>query len=262
MGWNEVGKGGGSGDYLKLEPGQKVKVHILSDEPFSFAQVYNSDIKRGVRVPDDFKRDGVKPRFQHAVVVWSMDDAAIRVWIMSNTTGKKLKNIFDSIGALSEVDIILARVGSGLDTEYSVVNVPTKFDPSVIEGVELPVLEELLAPESEETIDKVLAGEDPSTSFDPDALEKEAGEPEKKDAAPAKPAPAKPEGGNGNGGNEKTDLLRKCIHAFSTKPKYKDPKAKTAAIASATKSKALPKGKAMLSQCSLDELKRVYASVK
>ena len=82
MSWDDV-KEGGSGQFLTIEAGQKTKVHILSDEPYSFRQYFNRSINKGCVVPDDFANKEARAR--HAMVVWDMDAGEVKVWAMSAT---------------------------------------------------------------------------------------------------------------------------------------------------------------------------------
>ncbi len=263
MSWDDVGRGG-SGNFLKVDAGKTVRVHLLSDMtdgPFSFASVFNKELQQGVRVPEDFKQDGVKVRWQHGVVVYSFADGEVKVWIMSNTTAKKFKNVFDSYsGDLSTVDLNVSRIGTGLDTDYGVVPVPTKYAEEAAE-MDQPVLDEVFAVEDDARIQEVCGGGSGGVEpVDPEA----AAEPPVEEEAPpppvARPAarPAAPKAAAvapTNGAAAKTELLKKCIHAFATKPKYKDPKVKGALLKRVT-------GKVILSTCSVDELKKLLPNIR
>lgn len=274
MGWNSIGEGGGGDDFLKIEPGSKVVMHVLSEEPFSFWQIYNEQAKRSAVVPDDFP--GKKSR-RHAFLVWLMQEKQVKVWIVSNTTGKAIRNIYEGYGnSLGTVDLQVSRIGKGLDTEYGVVPLPTKFKEEWLADLQIPVLEEMqsLFAADEETINKIAGGQDPTTEFNEPAQEAAEevpteeptpeSEPEPEPApAPAKTAarpttvarPAANGHANGNGASDaRIKLVRQVMHVFATKPKYKDQKARAAVLKQVSK-------KQIVSQLSADELAKLIKLV-
>jgi hypothetical protein len=274
MGWNDVGRSGGT-DFLKLDPGAKVKVHILSEEPHSTWGIFNQAIQRGARVSEGFSQPGVDTKIKHAFVIWNLDAGQVQVWEVSNTTAAGIKNIHEQYGgSLADVDLMVTRVGSGLKTKYPIVPVPTKFDASCIEGVELPDLAALLKEDDEETINSIIAGIVPDggasgeatgeaasaeeTPTDETPSEEQAPVPAK--PAPAKPAPAKPApvkpAAAQTADPARAGLAVQVLAIFKAKPKYKDVKAREAAV------KMVNKTKISFSQLNTEELKKLLVILK
>ena len=127
--------------------------------------------------------DETKARLRHSFVVYDLGDKAIKTWTVSNTVALSVKNIWESYdGDLSSVDLEIKRTGTGLNTKYAVVPVKTKYEDSMIEGEDLPDLESIFTPATEEEIKSM--------------LESEVGDEEAEQAVekskPAKPAAKKP----------------------------------------------------------------------
>lgn len=263
MGWNDVGMNAGGADFLKIEPGQSVLVHVLSDEPVSFFQYYNQDVQRGLVVPPGFKDSSIKLRAQHAVLVWSFKDEAVKIWAMGNRLATQVKGIMDTYdGSLSTVDINLKRNGTGKDTTYIPTPKPTTFDQALIDGVELPVLEEVFAPGSEEDIENLKNGIVPQREDDEVASgsgDESAGESAGATTAtvtrtaPAKAtAPAK----TASPADQRLALVKQVTQLFATNAKYKTPAARLTLI------KSIAKGKTTLSQLSVPELQTLVKKAK
>lgn len=280
MGWEDVGQGGG-GDFLKIEPGSKVRLHVLSEEPHSYWQYFNDKIQRGVVVPDGYDAGNEKLRRQHALAIFNMDAKEAKVWLMGNRVAGEIKNIFDNYQGLSTIDLIVSRTGTGKSTKYAVVPVPTKFQDSWLEGLTIPEPTEIkaLQPAEDDVIQALMAGQDPSADFQEPAAEEtaQAETPAEETAAPeesfeeaaeepapkavvkpqakpaVKPIAAKPAA---TGGDPRAPYIRAITHKLMTTPKFKDPKVRIALI------KRISKAKSAVSQLSLDELKKLQPLVK
>lgn len=289
MAWGDVGVGGGGGNFLKLKAGEKTMLHVLSEEPTSFFQHFFQSINRGATCPGQdcpacaSGQKEFRKRAQHVFVVYDYKDKQVKLWAMGNETAEQVKNVYDTYdSSLAGVDLQVTRTGTGRDTKYGVVPKQTRFQESFVEGQEQPDPEESSKPASAEDIQQMMEGVNPAESFDPEKLEEtgdgakggsddpwgdEAGE--KTPPAPAKPSGkgAWPTGGaksapakaNGNGSavssSERMQLIRKVMHAFSTKPAFKDPKARLAALKKVSK-------KTITSQLSIDELKVLAKNIR
>jgi hypothetical protein len=165
MGWNDVGMGAGGKSILKLENREKRKVHVIGEEaggpaePKSFFQYFNQKVQRGCVVGDDYTGQ-VDKRAQHALLVWDYTDESVKIWLMGNQLAAQVKGLFDSYeNTLAGIDILITRVGEGKKTKYVLApQVPSKFDAGVLEGVDLPDLDEKFAPASEEEIEQLKQG--------------------------------------------------------------------------------------------------------
>jgi len=283
LSWNDVGTGGG-GAFLKLSDGQKVKLHVLSDEPYSFRQVFNRAIQKSAIVGEDFAQAGVQVKMQHAFAVYLVDTKEVKVWICGNQVAGEIKNIYDNYGGLNDVDLIVTRKGTELKTKYPIVPVPVKVAVDASE-LEIPNLEEMF-PLSEDAVVEEVCGEAdamPEPEAEPEAAAPEpepeaepeaeaAPEPEPEEEAPAPLPPKKPLAGKPPakpaavpakaGALDKATLMKQATHLFATKPKFRDMKIKLAAVKAASKSKQYPTGKTILSQLSAEELQKLVATIK
>lgn len=303
MGWRDIGTGGGGGgaNWLKVKAGEKAMIHVISSEPHSFNSHFFQQLQKGATCPGEgcpacaLKDKDHRPRWQHALVVYSYADKSCKIWVMSNTTAEQVKNIYDTYKSLSKVDLAVSRTGSGLDTKYGVVPFGTKWKDAMLPA-EVPDLDEVLKPATPEAIEQMLAGIDPATDFDPEKLESGAAAPAEEswnEPAPAVPdedaaetpvdeAPAEPAGDAWSdtpaedtpppapkatapkaaakpaaaAPNERLDLMKKVLHKFATHPKMKAPGAKDKIVLQIAKTKKT------VSQLSVDELKRILALLK
>lgn len=164
--WGDVGMSAGGGGHLKLESGETVSIHVLGEaegapsEPKSYFSYFNQAVQRGVVLPDGFKDSSIRVAAKHSILVWSYKDEAVRIWSMGNTVAAQLKGVMEAYdGSLADVDIVLKRIGNDKKTKYLLTpRQPSKFDASVLEGVELPDLEVVFAANSEDEIEGLKNG--------------------------------------------------------------------------------------------------------
>lgn len=160
MGWNDVKKNSQKGDFLKLKNGQKVNLHILTDEPVTSYQIYDNDLRQGANVPEGYKLpEPLRPRVQHSFVVYNLDEKIVQILSVSQTTAEKFAAVFEAYeNTFQKCDIQLKRDGDGLDTEYHPTAVPLKYTPDMTEGYALPDLNRVFGVSDEETIQAVIPG--------------------------------------------------------------------------------------------------------
>lgn len=270
MSWTDIGQGGG-GDFLKIETGKKIKVHVLSEEPYSFFQHFFNSIQRGAVCPGEecpACADGTKEhkkRAAHSLVVMT-EAGEIKVWTASNTVMQAVKNIHDTYvdsGGIGGVDLVIIRTGTGLETKYGITPVPAAIDTSGVDMAALPVLEEINPPATVDDVASMLAGVDPSAEFNPEELEEEAVAAAEAQVAAQTPPPAqvkpkpiaaqaKPNGS----ADPKLPVLKDIMQALATNPKYRTPQAKALLI------KKCAPGKSTVSSLTLQELMKVRSELK
>ena len=198
MAWTDITPGGSSdgADFIRLKnDGDVVKVHVIlqeGEEPVSFSSAFFKGVGakgRTAIIGEGSPLEGMEKEYsvrkKHAIPVVDMSDGKIKVLEMSNTLANTVKGIYEEYQGFDTIDLKITRNGSGLQTKYAVVPVPTKYSEDTIEGQERPDFEKLYAPFSNEDIEKMMAGEDPSA--DRVIPEKDAAE------APAEEAPAEVE---------------------------------------------------------------------
>lgn len=163
MSWKDINEGGTSGNILSLQAGEKVTVHVIG-EPKSYWEHFFPNMQRSLICPHRgcpaCNHDETKARLRHSFIVYDLGDKSIKTWTVSNTVALSVKNIWESYdGDLSSVDLEIKRTGTGLSTKYAVVPVKTKYDDSMIEGEELPDLDAIFTPATEEEIKSMLESE-------------------------------------------------------------------------------------------------------
>ena len=116
----------GSGDFLKLKDGDKVKMRIASQP---YVSVY---------------KEGDRPRYSWAV--WNRDDNKVQVYSAGVSVFKQIAALVEDWGEPETFDIRVSRSGSGInDTEYIVTPVKeakdlTKEELALVEAVDLEKL--------------------------------------------------------------------------------------------------------------------------
>ena len=179
MSWKDINEGGTSGNILSLQAGEKATIHVIG-EPKSYWEHFFPSMQRSLICPHRgcpaCNNDETKARLRHSFIVYDLGDKSIKTWTVSNTVALSIKNIWESYnGDLSGVDLEIKRTGTGLSTKYAVVPVKTKYDDSMIEGEDLPDLDSIFTPATEEEIKSMLESE----------LGDEAGFEEKEEKKPA-----------------------------------------------------------------------------
>lgn len=198
MSWGDVTEGGGGeGNFLKIKAGGSAKVHVLNsaDGPKSFHSVYFQAINRGAIIdpkanPLAGLDDEYKLRKRHAFIVYDYASKEVGVFVCSNQTAFAIKGIIEEYGGtLDEVDVKITRTGDGLNTKYQVIPVKSQFNDGMIEGKDMPDMEEIFKITPDEDVEKMRNGELPDGDLPP--VEDDAPPPPAK-KAPAKGKPGKP----------------------------------------------------------------------
>lgn len=178
--WGDVSEGGGSGaNFLKVEPGQSAVVHVLGGEngPKVFHSVYFAAINRGAIVdpasnPISGLEEGYETRKRYAFNVVDMSDGQIKAFACGSQVANQIKGIFTEYGNLDEVDLKITRIGQGLKTKYQIIPVKLKFTDDMIEGQEVPNLDDVFAVTADADIEKMMRGEDPKGESDTEKMDK------------------------------------------------------------------------------------------
>jgi len=288
MGWRDIGIGGGQSGYLKIAAGEKKMIHVLlkpGEEPHTFSQHYFKDLNRGAVCPGagcpacESKLKELRPRYQHAIAIYSYTEKETKLWIMSNEVAQQVKTIYEGYKTFDGHDLSVTRIGTGLETKYVVVPFNTRFQSSMVS--EVPNPEEVLAPADIETIETMMTGVDPATEFNPEKIEKELEKP----VADADPwggigqqpqnesAPAYAETADGWDKSitpaspapvtvvaqapavDRTNLMKQVLHKFATHAKLKPKGAKEKFLVQ------FAPGKKTISQASIVELQAMLKAL-
>ncbi len=166
--WDDVTEGGGGANFLKVEAGESIVVHVLDGAkgPKVFHSVFFKDLNRGATVdpksnPLGGLEGGYDIKKRYAFTVVDMSDGQVKAFACGSQVANAIKGIFTEYGNLDEMDVKISRQGSGLKTKYTVLPVKLKFTDEMIEGQEMPDLDEVFALTPDEDIEKLMRGEDP-----------------------------------------------------------------------------------------------------
>jgi len=102
---------------------------------------------------------GKRPSFKSYLVVFDQGDKKVKIFKASKSVGKQLIGLIEEYGDLSKRDFKIYRQGDKLDTTYQFL----PRDPSPFklpEDIELPNIEDLVAPLSREAILSMMNGLD------------------------------------------------------------------------------------------------------
>ena len=153
MGWNDVSgtSGGKDPDVLTITPNTTKLMHVLlpdTEEPVSYWTHYIPNkvpngpkgavvICPGKDVCPACNANIYRTKRVHAINVWDYETKSVKILEGGNSIFQALKQIKEQIGTLLSVDISIKKIGSGIDTEYSVIPIPMMqpFDGSNIRGL-------------------------------------------------------------------------------------------------------------------------------
>jgi len=159
--WSDIGNSNERSAIVKISAGEKVILHVLSEEPYSFRQHYFQAVNRGAICAGSACpacQNGHSVRKQHAFVVYDLTAGEVKIWVMGNTVAEQLKAIYDEYGhSLADVDLSVKRVGTGKSTKYIIMPMKTKYSNEA-DDVELPNLSEIFKPSSPEKINNYMNG--------------------------------------------------------------------------------------------------------
>lgn len=135
MSWDDIKEN--ESDFIKIEAGKNVKIHLLSQEPEKHVSHF---VTKG-KPPEaclgpacELCKAGNKNRLSFTASVFNMGtkkeqkmEQGIMVW-------KQIKTIKEAYGGnLDTVDLMITREGAGQnDTKYTVVPVPSQFKPEML----------------------------------------------------------------------------------------------------------------------------------
>lgn len=119
----------GGSDYIKLTAGSVVTFHILSETPDKKI-IHWSDKKKVSCLGKecDLCANGDRPKQRWTADVWDRKDQKVKKLEFGSMIAGQLKAIAEMLAesqqTIHSVDIRIKTTGSGLETDYSVLNVP------------------------------------------------------------------------------------------------------------------------------------------
>jgi len=158
MSWGDVDAKSGKRDpdVLEIAPNTTKLAHVLlpdTEDPVSYWTHYIPNksptgpkgavvICPGKSICPACASGTYRTKRVHAINVWDYESKGVKILEGGNSIFQPLKQIRDQIGTLLSVNISIKRMGSGIDTTYSVIPIPmmSPFDQSQIRGV-FPILE-------------------------------------------------------------------------------------------------------------------------
>lgn len=184
MTWDDVGISTES-EYLEWQDKESIRLHLLTVDPYTVHQHFFRNVGRGANCPGAATCPACasgdrsyRKRPRHAFLVYSFREAGrdregAKIWIMSDDTAKKLRNIWESYKTFDGIDLVVTRTGTGLETEYNAVPVPTQYQKEMLIARSImPKLEDSLPIATPEDIQLMMAGKDPRNEFDPAKMER------------------------------------------------------------------------------------------
>ena len=139
MGWSDIVENKNSGDFTKLEPGKPVVIHILG-EPEKHALHWVDEKTTPCTGGSCLNcKDGVKKTYRYRVKVFNLTTNKQESLEAGISVFGQIKETLEAMdGDISGSDFQIKKTGSGLNTEYKVVNLPTKFKPEMAADEPLP----------------------------------------------------------------------------------------------------------------------------
>lgn len=136
MSWDDITENAAKGSmFTELKSGQPVVVHIMGEPEPKFKHW-----QKGTKTPIDcvgngctYCKDGVQLSRRWHVKVFNMSNQRAETLQAGISVFKPIRNIRKAMGgSLKDVDLQIEKSGSGLNTEYAVVSIPTQFKPTMI----------------------------------------------------------------------------------------------------------------------------------
>ena len=138
-GWDDVKKGGGSGEFTEIKEGRPVTIHLLTDIVkikelhWNAKKEFKECTKDGcLFCKDSGSWNAAKTTFSTSVYNFTTKrQEFLEKGYSIFKTIKETREAYNS--DLSNVDFRISAEGSGIETKYSVIPVvPTKFKPEMI----------------------------------------------------------------------------------------------------------------------------------
>ena len=136
MSWDKTPKQSG-GIYFKLEAGKSEKI-IVRGEP----EVFFVKWQDGRAMPSTEDDPDAKFRFYVNVIVNEGGKYVAKIWEQGPKIFGDLKEFREDYN-LDETVIKISRTGTGLDTKYSILPLPTKLDKKALDEIAALELHEL-----------------------------------------------------------------------------------------------------------------------
>jgi hypothetical protein len=133
MSWDSIKEN--DSEFLKIEAGATVKVHILGETPEMRAEHFIEKKPSKCTGPDcQTCRDGVDKRTSWTISVFNLGTKRQQVMQQGKSVFRQILKIREmSEGSLAGVDFVISREGAGpKDTKYTVMAVPTQFKPEML----------------------------------------------------------------------------------------------------------------------------------
>lgn len=135
MSWDDIAEIDAKSEFTKLEAGKPVIIHIVGTGPEKSVKHWVSG-KPVICAGDDCGpcKDRVKKSTRFSVGVFNLTTNHVEVLDGGISIFRQINNIRDAYdGNIDGLDMKITRSGTGaMDTEYSVVPIPTKFKPEMM----------------------------------------------------------------------------------------------------------------------------------
>lgn len=141
MAWDDITENESHGEYTKFEPNKSVTLHIIGDEPKRTIEhwVGNKSVQCNSEGCENCV-NGVKRSVRFTIAVYNLTTNRKEILKQGTQVFSQIKAIRDAYNNdISKLDMQIKRTGSGaMDTEYTVVPIPTKFNQSMLGDEKVP----------------------------------------------------------------------------------------------------------------------------
>lgn len=141
-GWDSIEESTENADYVKLESGKDAVLHVLDKEPVSIFKHFVQAEKKYYKCkntdncPYCMKPDASDKLRKFAINVFNLSQKKVQILEQGKQVFGQMKKILEVWKDLDRADLVVKKSGTGIDTEYTVVAVPTSFRPEMAKGQE------------------------------------------------------------------------------------------------------------------------------
>lgn len=156
IGWDKIKENTLFKNFVKIGAGKSVRLHLLDEAPVKFYlhRLKGSDNERPIRCSGSGCVQCTKPELynksaRYAIGVYNFGSGTMQVYEAGWKVFEAIQRSREAYGNdTSKFDIQVSQSGERLLANYTVIPVPTQFNPSLIVGSKIDVLK-MYQPEKE-----------------------------------------------------------------------------------------------------------------
>jgi len=135
MGWDDIVESNSGGGFTKLEVGKPILLHILGEPEKQFQHWIDGNKTPLPCVGEECLqcRQGTKLSKRYKIKVFNLTNKQAEVFQCGTSVLGQINDVRIALsGSIDTVDFQVSKAGSGLNTKYTVINLPTKFKPEMM----------------------------------------------------------------------------------------------------------------------------------